>query len=245
MTKNEVTSYGAVLTAEPIEAMSMPMVEVTAPANMQEGSKFLAVYEGLQFPVIVPAGGCTVNQVLTVPFNPKANELPTRAWKDDIFDCTKFGVIHPSFIIACCCPLILMGQVMTRLKMDWLAEEVPDGTWKETFRTMLYITIGYFILNLLLSPADPDYPRSLLYNIVMLVFTIYMVYIVAVVRQKIRERDHIPEEICIGCEDVVCAFYCSCCTVSQLARQTADYELEDAQFLTPDGLTSAPLVLDV
>jgi hypothetical protein len=29
------------------------MVEVTAPANMQEGYKFRAMYEGMQFPVIV------------------------------------------------------------------------------------------------------------------------------------------------------------------------------------------------
>jgi hypothetical protein len=33
--------------------MSQPMVEVTAPATMLEGYKFRAVYEGVQFPVIV------------------------------------------------------------------------------------------------------------------------------------------------------------------------------------------------
>jgi len=37
MTKNKDQNYGAVLTAEPIEALAMRMVEVTAPANMQEG----------------------------------------------------------------------------------------------------------------------------------------------------------------------------------------------------------------
>jgi Cys-rich protein (TIGR01571 family) len=192
-----------------------------------------------------PAGGCIIGQIITVPFNPRANESPTLGWKDDIFDCTKFGFIHPSFLTACCCPLILMGQIMTRLKLDWLAKEAPDGTWKDTFRRMIYITIGYFILHMVLAPTDPSIPSSLLYNFVMLVYTVYLVYLVAMVRKKVRERDQIAEETCIGCEDVVCAFWCGCCTISQLARQTADYELDNAQFLAPDGLTSAPPVMDV
>jgi Cys-rich protein (TIGR01571 family) len=233
MTKNEEASYGSIPTAEPVEAV--PMVEVTAPATMLEGYKFRAVYEGVQFPVIVPAGGCTKDQVLTVPFNPNANALPTRGWKDDIFECTKYGIIHPSLLTACCCPLILMGQIMTRLKLDWLAKDAPEA-WKGTFRRMIYITIGYFILNMILSPVDPQDPCSPMFNVVVFIYTLFMIYLMAVVRRRIRQRDQIPEERCIGCEDVVCAAFCGCCTVSQMARQTADYDLDEGRFFTSDGL---------
>jgi len=234
MTKNEEASYGSIPTAEPVKAV--PMVEVTAPATMLEGYKFRAVYEGVQFPVIVPAGGCVKDQVLTVPFNPNASALPIRAWKDDIFECTKYGIIHPSLLTACCCPLILMGQIMTRLRLDWLANDAPDGAWKGTFRRMLYITIGYVILNVFLSPVDPQDPCSLLFNIVVFIYTVFVIYLMTVVRRRIRERDQIREERCIGCEDVVCAAFCGCCTVSQMARQTADYDLDEGRFFTPDGL---------
>jgi Cys-rich protein (TIGR01571 family) len=125
---------------------------------------------------------------------------------------------------------------MTRLKMDWLAKDAAaGGEWKHTFRTMIYITLGYFLLNLILSPADPD-EYSVFYNILVLVYSVFMIYLVTKVRREVRRRNEIPEEKCVGCEDVVCAAFCGCCTVSQLARQTADYDLDEAQFLTPDGL---------
>lgn len=248
MTKNSEHNYGAIATAEPVveDESNVPMVEVAAPATLQEGFKFRAIYEGVQFPVIVPAGGCVAGQILTVPFNPRASSAPTRAWKDDIFACTRYGICHPSFLTAWCFPLILLGQVMTRLKMNWLAKEAPGGEWQNTFRTMIYITLVYMFLNLILSPADPE-DYSILYNILVLTYSLFMIYLVTKVRREVRRRHEIPEERCIGCEDVVCAALCGCCTVSQLARQTADYDVDEGQFLTPDGLAPSigPPVLNV
>ena len=40
------------------------MVEVTAPATMLEGYKFRAVYEGVQFPVIVVSDACSMCTVV-------------------------------------------------------------------------------------------------------------------------------------------------------------------------------------
>lgn len=132
---------------------------------------------------------------------------------------------------------------MTRLKMTWLAKDAPANEWKNTFRTMIYITLGYIVLNLILSPADPD-DYSVLYNILVFIYSVFMIYLVTKVRREVRRRHEIPEEQCIGCEDVVCAAFCGCCTVSQLARQTADYDLDEGQFMTPDGLlhTVAPVL---
>lgn len=240
MTKKEEFSYGSIPTAEAVLEEEVPMVQVIAPAHMTEGFKFRAVYDGVQFPVVVPAGGCQKGQVLTVPFNPKASELPTHAWKDDIFDCTKYGILHPSFLTACCCPLILLGQIMTRLKLDWLARDATESQWKQTYMTMVYIAIGYFIVNMILSPTDPEAPPSPIYNLVVCVYTAFSIYVLMKVRQRVRENDRIKEERCAGCEDFLCAAFCGCCTVSQLARQTADYDLDEGVFFSPDGLPVVP-----
>jgi Cys-rich protein (TIGR01571 family) len=125
---------------------------------------------------------------------------------------------------------------MTRLKLDWLAKDAPTGVWKGTFRRMLYITIGYFILDMILSPVDPRDPSSPIFNVFVMAYTVFVIYLMTVVRRRIRQRDHIPEERCIGCEDVVCAVFCGCCNVSQMARQTADYDLDEGRFFTSDGL---------
>jgi Cys-rich protein (TIGR01571 family) len=230
-------AYGSIPTAEPVA--TVPMVEITAPVTMQEGYKFNAIYDGVVFPVIVPAGGVVKDQVIIVPFNPSAagSSGVAGAWKDDFMDCTRFGIFHPSFIMACCCPLILLGQVMTRLNLDWLGNSAPSGEWTQTFRKMVYISVAYVILCLLLSPADPQNPPSPLYNLVNFVYAVFMIYLLMRVRKLVRDQGQIPETRCIGCEDLCCAAFCGCCTVSQLARQTANYNCYDeAHFFTPDGL---------
>jgi|Dee2metaT_21_FD_contig_71_613234_length_1023_multi_16_in_0_out_0_1 Cys-rich protein (TIGR01571 family) len=242
---DEKNSYGAIPTAEPIPEDDVPLVKVVAPSDMMEGFKFRAIYDGVAFPVIVPAGGCAAGQVLTVPFNPKADDMPSRFWKDDIFSCFRYGVCHPSSLLACCCPLILLGQVMTRLKLDWLAR--PDGDWKQTFKIMVCIAIGFGVLDAILSPADPEEPCSPIYSITMFIYTLFSVYVMMKTRKIVRENDLIGEQTCKGCEDIVCSFFCGCCTASQLARQTADYELDEGQFFTPTGLPdeTAPISLSV
>jgi Cys-rich protein (TIGR01571 family) len=237
MTKD--ATYGAIPTAE-----ALPMVEVTAPANLQEGYKFTAVYEGVEFPVIVPAGGCTKGEVLIVPF--KGGSAASRSgWKDDIFACTRYGIFHPSLILACCCRPFLLGQVMTRLKLDWKGN--PDGEWKKTFRIMCYVFGAYLILSLFFTPANISYDDGVaqeeqnpLWQFVSFVLFVFMVYLISKVRKTIRERDQISEERCVGCEDVVCACCCACCTVSQMARQTADYDVTEGHYFTSDGLPPPP-----
>lgn len=62
-------------------------------------------------------------QRLIVPFNLEAsNSVGMR--KDDLFACTRYGLCHPSLICACFCPFILLGQIMTRLKLDWKGNRV-------------------------------------------------------------------------------------------------------------------------
>jgi Cys-rich protein (TIGR01571 family) len=75
-------------------------------------------------------------------------------------------------------------------------------------------------------------------------FTILLVVIMARARIRIRSRYGIPERTCHGGEDCCCAFWCSCCTISQMARHTADYENYPARCCSETGLSpNAPLIV--
>jgi len=235
-------TYAAITSTEAVAVPSESekvMVEVTAPATLKAGYIFKASYNGILFDVVVPTGGVVEGQNLVVPFDPKATEYGTAEvigyWKDDLCACTRYGLCHPSIINACLIPLVLLGQVMTRLKLDWSAKPAPAGEWMKTFKIMAYITIIYTVLYIFLSPATPDDPAPL-FSCISFAYGVFTLVVVTRTRRIVREQNEIPETRCVGCEDFCCAFWCGCCTVSQLARQTADYDVEDACFFTNDGL---------
>ncbi len=193
--------------------------------------------------------------MITVPFDPSAANAASKprirgAWKDDIFACCRYGICHPSFVNAvCCCKLMLLGQVMTRLKLDWLARPASDVDAKKTFKITVILTISYGLVMSILSPppgtmeedgeGDMVYvpaPASPLYSFIGFAASVFLWIIMTQVRKLVREKYDIPEQSCIGCEDLCCSFWCTCCTISQLARQTADYDTEEARFFTDDGL---------
>lgn len=204
------------------------MVEILAPANLHEGYKFDANHNGVPFSVIVPAGGCIEGQVLVVPFDPNANRNTVGVWKDNLFACTRYGLTHPSFLLACFCPLLLLGQIMTRLQMDWMGDETSTIEWKKTFRTTFLISIFYKIMLI-------NFVEGALYTPVVCSYVIYRCYLLIKVRRYTRERDRIPVDHAIY-GDVIKSIFCHCCIVSQLARQTANYEIENARYFTEDGL---------
>lgn len=199
-------------------------------------------------------------QQITTPFTPSTNNgnnqttpivddegTPLGGWKDGLFDCFKFGPFHPSFIYACCCPQVLMAQVMTRMRLDWLGETAPDEERKKTFKTVVYILFVYWIIGGLL-PDPVIYEQnghtivkshpflSMLKNALNLAFGIYTLVALTRTRKAVRERYEIPERHAVGCEDLCCSFWCGCCTVSQLARQTINYETHEARWFTDTGL---------
>jgi len=248
MTTDGKASYGSVPMADAVQ-----IVSVTAPSTMNEGFVFNAMHNGTVFPVIVPAGGVKEGDVIQVPFSPQGVGAggSSGKWKDDIFACTRFGIFHPSFLVACCCQFALLGQVMTRLKVDWKANPVAGDEWKKTFRNVVVISCVYIALDVMLTPTTPEIDaddfQAIIDNMpdpnpvaqfLSAVYFLYMLYVITKVRKLIRQRDGIPEKNCVGCEDVACALCCGCCTVSQMARQTADYDTEEAAFFTTDGLGS-------
>jgi len=245
---NSKESYGSVPTVEAVK-----LVSVTVPSAMKEGAEFQATYDGVEFPVTVPPGGVEEGQTIQVPFTGTSGK-----WKDDLFACTRYGIFHPSFVLSCCCPLILLGQVLTRLKLNWKAEEGTSAAeWTKTFTYAVRATIIFFLIDMFFTPTiDVDEDGMItssgdnpINSLSKFIYTVYMVYILFRVRKLVRESNKIPEKHCTecsGCEDFLCAFCCGCCTLSQLARQTTDYDDEEAAYFTENGIktpTSTPVVI--
>eukprot|EP00529_Nitzschia_sp_RCC80_P027120 CAMPEP_0113468834 /NCGR_PEP_ID=MMETSP0014_2-20120614/15571_1 /TAXON_ID=2857 /ORGANISM="Nitzschia sp." /LENGTH=280 /DNA_ID=CAMNT_0000361259 /DNA_START=222 /DNA_END=1064 /DNA_ORIENTATION=+ /assembly_acc=CAM_ASM_000159 len=212
-----------------------------------------------------------------------------------IFDCFSQGLCHPSLWCACCCPLLLMGQVLTRLKMTWYGTttttttSATDGSgaaYRRTFWTVLGIFITYCVAcSLLGCPPEPpsqddveelksmidddstitqiqqdvdqmalDYEacpgwKPYVLSCIQCVMGLYTLVVMIRLRRAVRTAYRIPPRGCCGgpsgdcgdvcaVEDCCCVFWCTCCTVSQLARQTADYDRIRAVCCSTTGLPS-------
>jgi Cys-rich protein (TIGR01571 family) len=165
-------------------------------------------------------------------------------------------------IVQLCYHQVLLGQVMHRLKLTWLGSESnhPDRSVM-TFTILAIITAVHFCTNwvfyftslflLILgalgeseSEIDASQVLANLRSFLNLVFFVFLLVIMARTRRRIRSRYGIPERTCRGCEDCCCAFWCSCCTVSQMARHTADYDNYPAQCCSETGLSpNAPSIV--
>lgn len=237
-----LSSYESIPRAELLNTEIL-MVDIMAPESMPEGYKFSASYDGIVFHAIVPAGGVKKGQVFKVPFNAEV-PLTIGRWKDDLFACTRFGIFHPSFVYAWCCPLMLLGQVMTRLKLNWLGDEALVDEWKSTFKNMTYATIAFAVLSTVFTPASPCEDTNIPGSIVNMIYSVYLIITMTKVRKIVRQRNNIQEEI--KYEDCLASTFCGCCTVSQIARQTANYDCVEASFISPDGLyppVASPVLL--
>ena len=101
-------------------------VQVIAPATLESGYTFDAMYEGITFQVVVPDGGVIKGQRFIVPFNPPPSDIaavavpadgsvdykqrgdgggggsssstiPTGIWRDGLCDCCAYGPCHVHF----------------------------------------------------------------------------------------------------------------------------------------------------
>lgn len=246
-----------------------PCLEVEAPATLPEGYTFDAQFDGATFPVTVPAGGVQQGQKFVVPYPAAAREsaaapapprssIPVGRWKDGLCDCCRFGCCHPACCNAFWCPLILLGQVMTRLKLTWLASEGTAAQASKTFRIMMIITVTYIVLSqayaaVLNATASTDaygHPSTayvVTYYVgeaLRLTYFVFLVCLVIRTRRHIRQKYRIPEGDCGGCDDCCSSFWCACCAVAQMARHTADYDTYAGQCCSETGLPPHVVALD-
>ena len=143
---------------------------------------------------------------------------------------------------------------MLRLKLTWLGGEGNLAQSRRTLHIFLLITCVQFCLNFELyiasillfvaGDADVGLLMSNTRSVLNIAFGVFGVFIVARTRGRIRARYGIPERRCRGCEDCCQAFWCACCTVSQMARHTADYENYAALCCGETGLSpNAPSIV--
>jgi Cys-rich protein (TIGR01571 family) len=190
----------------------------------------------------------------------KGHSIPTGRWRDDLCDCLKLGVCHAQCWLAWCCPPIALGQVQTRMKYDWSGAPLNGRvTWMSAFKFMLISFIVYYVIDTTLSFMIFPYttgefneetgtytvPDSIpswvnvvdaIHNGLSLLYSIFLLVVLVRTRSNIRARYQIPEQSCHGCEDCCCSFWCSPCTICQMARHTADYATYGPSCCTETGL---------
>ena len=189
------------------------------------------VQEGQTFMAPLPAG-VTANRI----------QAPTGRWKDGLFDCFAYGICHPHLWCAILCSRISMAQVMTRMQLTWLGEPGPQVATKNTFRVVIILLVAYMVYSTSLeigslpyTPSETPLWMTILKSLGSTLFTVWSVYSLCRTRQNVRKMYSIPEQHCAGCEDVVCAFFCTCCTVAQLSRHTGEYETYPAVCCSETG----------
>lgn len=142
------------------------------------------------------------------------------------------------------------------------------GNGPNTFRQMFILMVVFSLYQFFFSCAtnpyldeignefdvrirDNDCPRWLLslnWAITGAV-AVYTFILLVKTRRAVRERYQIPARDCCCCcggaccdgliEDAVVSFFCGCCSLGQMARQTTDYQRHGAACCTRDGCHSA------
>lgn len=228
---------------QPFIAAVFPTVEVVAPATLSTGYTFDAMVDGRVLTIIVPSPGVTEGQVFEAQTkapmdeSPEVLQVPEGFWKDGLWDFCRFGPVHPSIVLACCCPLVALGQITTRLGLKWDGEPATNPNQsKWTFR-----------LFLALSVAEIFIPRLFKW-----IFLTFVALVAARVRSHIRGRYSLPPtmEKVVPRDNRYCSFsedryvaedyclpmLCAPCAISQMGRHTAMYETYEGRFMSATGL---------
>jgi Cys-rich protein (TIGR01571 family) len=88
-------------------------------------------------------------------------------------------------------------------------------------------------------PSNMSFGTQCFYVLWTIVLTSIAIYSVVQLRAAVRAKFGISPGRCGTCEDVCCVVCCHSCTLAQLARQTADYDEEEAHCCTVDGLAGS------
>ena len=141
--------------------------------------------------------------------------------------------------------IVGMGQVMQRMRLNWLGEIAHDSATKITFKVVLALMLSYtaFSVALEMIEAQNNYYNIPAYISVLkfiggVMFTIWSIYALMKTRENVRAKYSIPEEKCPGYEDLCCSMFCSCCVVAQMARHTGEYETYKGTCCSETGMAA-------
>ncbi|KDO19097.1 hypothetical protein SPRG_15576 [Saprolegnia parasitica CBS 223.65] len=169
-----------------------------------------------------------------------ANGLVVGRWKADICGC--FTDLVPNCCMACWCPCVSLAQTVHRVGLYTYANAL----------LVLVIIFGASYVTTGLSSFFRDtsctyYSGGLtvcattmsFWGYISSVCEIVSIAIIMLARMKIRGMFQIPGN---ACEDCLCAFFCSCCSVAQMATQTDSYTPNDCNFGPKETLRGYVLV---
>jgi len=243
-------SYEGLLDKDPED---VTIVSIKAPKDMNAGFQFYCIHDGMPFVVTVPPGGVTMNQTFSAPFNEESRRnAKTEEWSDGICSWS-------SHFLSCCvasfCPMVLMGQVMTRMQLTMFAttssNPSPD-TCRNVTGLLLGLTILGFVLTLAFAKAETKVETKIVNgrierygkaekafgnellnlptNLALLLLLVFVFKTRGIVRQRYNIAGSWLGDCCIS-------WWCTCCAVAQLARQTSEYEVNTGDFLSNTGNT--------
>lgn len=247
-------------------------ITVSAPTNLPGGYEMNVDSDGTHWTVQVPEGGVKVGETfraLVLRKGPLAKaelisesmaeygssfDIPTGKWRDGICDCCTYGACHAQCWLAGCCSLLALGQLMTRLNLTPLGKPASSRLrgytspcYVMTFLVAIYwfcFVVPYYATLI----KDPSTKPSLWYNVVVISFLVFFFVAHTRTRNLLRRKYKIGNSYgCLG--DCCCAYWCSPCSVCQMASHTADYRnRHKARCCTETGLDEdveplVPLVL--
>ena len=246
-----------------INNIAADIVQIEAPATLPPNFTFVATLaDGRAFTVTTDpeGGGVQRGDTMEVPFPTSflaTTVVPPKGyWKDGLCDCLGLGCCHPTVWVSWLCPLVGIGQVNTRLRLDWLGRKAKTPRQvKFSFGILLTITILHFLATNIWSylghNLDPMYYK--IGSIISLCLMLFQIYSIARTRCQVRKRYEIPESACArgcccgccrSCDDVCAAALCSCCVTARMLRHTADYETYRGLCCSSNGLPrTAPVVV--
>lgn len=150
------TSLGESLVGYPRPGETLPpapstiQIQVVAPATLPEGYQFDALVNGRTIKVQVPVGGVEKGQTFSVGIAPESIagsgsntasgsiSIPVGHWRDDIFDCFKYGICHPHCWTSFLCPLSklkenVVGLVFVMLQASEFGAVIKQTTIDQVF----------------------------------------------------------------------------------------------------------------
>lgn len=179
-------------------------------------------------------GWSYAGQIFSAPLpsseRPNIIRAPNGRWKDGLCNCFSLGIYHPSLCWSIWLPPIAMGQIMTRMSLNWLGQHGNRVFTKYTCTSVAIITYTYVLLEITVQclqhflPDEGFLVQKFVGLSVTSLFFSWFLYALKMTRQRVREQYSIPGEQCGSYEDVCCSLFCACCVVSQMARHTGEYE---------------------
>lgn len=143
-------------------------------------------------------------------------------------------------------PSVANAQIMTRMRLTWLAHPGNEAQVLNTFKIILVLVLSALGIDSMLTGigfAIGWKIPTFVGGTICLGCMLFMLYLVIVTRRHVRHKYEITEDRCNGCEDCCCSFWCGCCTVAQMMRHTADYQSYRGSCCTTTGLPDhAPIV---